>query len=102
MLAREEADVTYSQDGWIIWHLRGCGWRFIASALFDSQIFDITAAENNVFVESIGRPYGFVALLATFCAVRCDVFECYRGGFGIDLDESAHVAERLSVMDRVK
>lgn len=78
--------MTYAEDCRIIWDL----WRWrrlgLFGCLFDPQVLDITAAEDNIIVDTIGARelFGWVASSA-FCAIGLDLLERNGRVFGIDL-----------------
>ena len=69
--------MTHTKDRGVIWHLRWRRWWFILiRRLLDSQIFDIAATKDYVFIDIVGaRDLLFWISLSPFCAKRGNLLE---------------------------
>lgn len=78
--------MTYPKDGRVVWHLRRLRLCVFFLLLGYTDVFHITAAEDDVFVDTGGggNLLGGVAS-PPFSAIGNDIFEGNGGGLGVDL-----------------
>ena len=76
--------VTHIKDGRVVWHFWWFGCFISGRPALDSQVFHVTPAENDIFVDIFGRPGNVLTGSPAFRSVGDDLLKSYRGIFRVD------------------